>query len=102
MPPQIEQHRAQIEALCRRHGVRRLELFGSAARGDFEPGRSDLDFFVEFIDYDAPDIADRWFGLQEDLDALLGTAVQLVSRRAVRNPFFLQVADRHKVTLYAA
>jgi hypothetical protein len=38
----IAQHRADIAALCRRFGVRRLDVFGSAARGaDFEPERSD-------------------------------------------------------------
>jgi hypothetical protein len=41
----IEEHRVEIAGLCRKHGVKRLELFGSAARGDFDPGRSDVDFF---------------------------------------------------------
>ena len=35
MLPLIEQHRTEIEALCRKYGVKRLDLFGSAARGDF-------------------------------------------------------------------
>ena len=98
----IEQHRAQIESLCRRHHVRRLELFGSAARGDFDPARSDVDFFVEFESYDVPTIADQWFGLQEDLERLLGRKIDLVSIRTARNPYFLQVANRSRVTLYAA
>jgi len=34
--------------LCQRHEVRRLDLFGSAARGDFQPEQSDLDFIVQF------------------------------------------------------
>jgi predicted nucleotidyltransferase len=34
--------------LFRRHGVARLELFGSAARDDFDPSRSDADFLVTF------------------------------------------------------
>ena len=39
MLKEIETHRGQIAGLCRRYGVKRLELFGSAARGtDFEPG----------------------------------------------------------------
>jgi hypothetical protein len=98
----IEQNRQQIAAICHRHQVRRLELFGSAARGGFEPSRSDLDFFVEFLSYDSPMIADQWFGLQEDLEALLGHKVELTSIRAATNPYFLQVANRNKVTLYAA
>ena len=36
----IEQHREQITALCRQYDVKRLELFGSAARGDFDPQKA--------------------------------------------------------------
>jgi predicted nucleotidyltransferase len=102
MIPAIQQHREQIDALCRKHRVKKLELFGSAARDDFDALSSDVDFFVEFVDYDAPTIADQWFGLQEDLEKLLGRPVDLISLRATKNPYFLQVANRHKVTLYAA
>jgi predicted nucleotidyltransferase len=98
----IEQHREQINNLCRTHGVKRLELFGSAARDDFDSTKSDLDFFVEFVSYDDPKIADHWFGLQEDLEQLLGFNIDLTSLRTARNPYFLQVANRHKVLLYAA
>ena len=98
----LEQHRASIAELCRKHSVKRLDLFGSAARGGFDPARSDIDFFVEFQSYESPMIADQWFGLQEDLQALLAHPVQLTSRRAADNPYFLEVADRDKVVLYAA
>ena len=98
----IEKHRPQIAELCRKHDVKRLELFGSAATDAFNPASSDLDFFVEFLSYDGPKIADQWFGLQEDLEKLFDRKVDLTSLRAAKNPFFLQVANRHKVTLYAA
>ncbi len=101
MIPLLEQHREQIAALCRKYGVRKLELFGSAARGDFEPARSDIDFFFEF-DSDETKLADRYFGFMEDLEQLLGRSVDLVSSRDVHNPYFLQVANQHRVTLYAA
>jgi hypothetical protein len=98
----IEQCRQQITALCRTHHVKRLELFGSAARGDFNPASSDLDFLVEFLSYEDPMIADQWFGLQEDLQRLLGRPVDLTSLRTAQNPYFLQTAANQKVTLYAA
>src|SRR4030081_1381086 len=102
MQNSLEQHGRQIDELCRRHGVKRLELFGSAARGDFDSATSDFDFFVEFLRYDIPSIADHWFGLQEDLERLLGAKVDLVSPRTASNPYFLEAANRHRVTLYAA
>ena len=42
----IEQHRKALLELCRKYGVRRLDLIGSALRMDFDPSRSDLDFVV--------------------------------------------------------
>jgi predicted nucleotidyltransferase len=52
MHPAIAQHRSGISAICQRYRIRRLEVFGSAARAvDFNPASSDADFLVEF----APD-----------------------------------------------
>jgi predicted nucleotidyltransferase len=63
MISEIEQHRREIEALCREYGVERLALFGSAASGGFRANSSDLDFLVEFRTPLAPGYADRYFGL---------------------------------------
>jgi predicted nucleotidyltransferase len=98
----IEQHREQIAGLCRRYGVTRLELFGSAASGSFDPDRSDIDFFYEFDSKDTVRLADRFFGFKDDLEKLLASKVDLVSARDAINPYFLQVANRHRLPLYAA
>jgi predicted nucleotidyltransferase len=98
----IEQSRSRIADLCRKYRVKRLELFGSAASGDFDPAASDIDFFYEFDNADMIDLADRFFGLKEDLEQLLMARVDLVSALDVTNPYFLQVANRHRQTLYAA
>ena len=42
----IEQRRSAIAELCRRYGVQRLDVFGSAVSGRFDPKTSDLDFLV--------------------------------------------------------
>jgi uncharacterized protein len=102
MLPLIEEHRSTIEALCQRYGIKRLEIFGSAVRGDFDPSTSDVDFFYEFDPANREKLADRYFGFWEDLEQLLGTKVDLVSAKDATNPYFLQVANRHRVTLYAA
>jgi len=44
----IEENRQELERLCRRRGVQRIELFGSATGPDFDPAHSDLDFLVTF------------------------------------------------------
>ena len=89
MVDQLEHLRSQIEVLCRRHHVRRLELFGSAATGALGP-ESDVDFLVDFAPLGQGQYAEHYFGLQSDLEALVGRPVDLVVLRAVTNPYFLK------------
>jgi len=98
----IENSRDAIDELCRRFGVLRLALFGSAARGDLDPSSSDLDFFVEFFDRGFVGAADRYFGLLHGLEDLFQSKVDLVDIRAAHNPYFLAEALKHRTTLYAA
>jgi predicted nucleotidyltransferase len=98
----IERHRATLSALCQKYDVRRLDLIGSAARDDFDPAGSDLDFVVEFSNFDATNAADRYLGLLVDLEDLFGRKIDLVSYRAIRNPYFKRVVDETRVMLYAA
>ena len=79
----IAERRGDLATLCRRYGVARLEVFGSAARGDdFDPARSDADFLVAF---DRPEetTSPRFFDFQEALAALLGRSVDLAERGAI-------------------
>jgi len=98
----LSQHGADLAALCRRYGVRRLELFGSAATGLERPGESDLDFLVEFDPLPPGGYADAYFGLLESLEALYARPVDLVVVSAIRNPFFLQSVEETRTLLYAA
>ena len=100
LPIRIDRER--IAEFCRTRGIRRLSLFGSVLRDDFDPGRSDLDFLVEFEDLGWKGASSRYFGLLHGLEDLLGRRIDLVERKAVRNPLFLQVASRKLDVLYAA
>ena len=102
MIPKIDQHRGEIEALCRQYDVERLSLFGSAATGDFRASSSDLDFLVEFRAPLAAGYADRYFGLLEGLQDVFKRPVDLVVESAIRNPYFREAVDRDKALLYAA
>ena len=82
MHPAIAEKREALVALCRRFGVRKLEVFGSAARGtDFDIRRSDADFLVSFSP-DANDLS-LFIDFKEALEALHGRSVDLVEREAL-------------------
>jgi hypothetical protein len=103
MHPTIDRHRDTIAALCRRYGVRRLEIFGSAARGDdFNPATSDADFLVEFAPSNDLPPLEQFFGLAENLETLLGRPVDLVDPKAVRNPYLLAGINQARELVYAA
>jgi predicted nucleotidyltransferase len=98
----IEERRGDLADVCARHGVRRLEVFGSAVTGRFDPMHSDLDFLVQFDTAPPVVMADRYFGLLEDLQILFGLPVDLVMESAIRNPFFRRAVDESRQLLYAA
>jgi len=66
--------RERVAEFCRRNGIRRLALFGSVLRDDFGP-KSDIDVLVEFEPGRTPGFA--FFGLQDELSAMLGRTVDL-------------------------
>ena len=98
----IENKRQAIAELCERHGVVRLEAFGSALRDDFKSGESDLDLLVEFGPMEPYARVDAYFGMLEDLRALLDLEIDLVMVGAVKNPYIARDIERTKRRLYAA
>jgi len=94
--------KAAIATMCRHHHVRRLDIFGSAAREACLPAASDIDFLVEFENLPEGVYADNYFSLLESLERLFERPVDLVVADCLRNPFLKADIDRHKALLYAA
>lgn len=98
--PLVEQHREAILALCQTYGVRRLELFGSAATGAFDPERSDIDLLVEYPPgYDFGPWLSRFQEFEESLADLLGRNVDLVMTSALENPWFNREAAKSRTVI---
>lgn len=101
MEREIEEKRERVAELCRQYRVRRLALFGSALRDDFDAQRSDLDFVVEFEPRQPGEYAKTYFGLLAGLEQLFDRRVDLVEPEAVRNPYFRQEIEASQETIYA-
>ena len=97
----IEEKRQELEDVCRRHRVHRIELFGSATAPGFDPAHSDLDFVVTFQKLGFDQYADTYFGLLEDLQALFRRPVDLVVASAIENPYFRQAVESTRTLVYA-
>ncbi len=101
MRTSLDRKRTELEDLCRRYRVRRLEVFGSAAKEGQGPDPRDLDFLVEFQPLEPGQHADAYFGLLDGLEDLFGCSVDLVMERAVRNPYFRRSIERTRRVVYA-
>ena len=100
--PLVASRTPQIRNLCRRHHVKRLDVFGSAVNGDFRPDESDIDFLVEFDDSIEGQRFETRFNLSEELEALFGRSVDLVDDSAIRNPYFRDEVDQTREPIYDA
>ena len=85
----------KIAEFCRERGIRKMSLFGSVVREDFDPARSDVDVLVEFL----PDRVPGWeyFGWAEELSEIVGRKVDLCSRL---NKYLLPLVRPELLTIY--
>ena len=94
----IEIPRDRIADFCRRHHIRKLSLFGSILHDDFRPD-SDIDVLVEFEPEARTGFA--FFGMQEELSAILGRNVDL-NTAGFLSKYFRDEVLREAQVLYDA
>jgi uncharacterized protein len=102
MIPALQDRIDDISEACRRHRVARLDVFGSALGDDYERGRSDIDLLVEFCPMSSREKVEAYFGLLEDLRALLDARIDLVMKSAIRNPYVARSIEESRRQVYAA
>ncbi len=98
----IEAYKPQLTELAERHGVLRLDVFGSAGGPNFNPATSDLDFLVTFEDEPPGGMADAYFDLLEALERLFNRPVDLVTERSISNPYFRRSVNESRRVVYVA
>jgi predicted nucleotidyltransferase len=100
-PPRLRVSKKEIAALCRKYGVRKLSLFGSAARGDMSP-TSDVDLMVEFDPKSKTSLWD-YPAMQDDFSALFDhRKVDIAGPEILRNRFRRKTILPDLKTLYEA
>lgn len=90
----------KIKDFCRRWKVSELALFGSALREDFGPD-SDVDVLISFTQ-DAHWSLFDWVDMIEELKTIFGREVDLVGKKAIRNPFRRHAILSNMEIIYAA
>lgn len=100
---ELERHRAGIEALCRKYGVKELRVFGSALRDDWDPERSDFDFAAVFDVCPAEvSLFLQRFGFGAELEQVVGRSVDLLDLSTSRKPHLRELIHTTGHELYVA
>ena len=93
--------RKALQAVCERHHIRRLSVFGSAARSDFSAD-SDIDLLVEFEPNRSPSLGGM-IALEDELsEVFAGRRVDLATPGILRNPYRRQAIERDLRPIYGA
>lgn len=77
--------RDEIQSFCRRNQIRRLAFFGSVIRDDFTDD-SDVDVIVEFDERARVGLF-ALAGMEDELSAILGRKVDLLTPKSISKYF---------------
>ena len=95
----IDKNIDKIKALCNKHKVTRLFVFGSILTENFKKS-SDIDLLVDFAGVDLYDYADNYFDFKNSLEKLLKRQIDLLEDKAVKNPYLRKSIDSSKQLIY--
>ena len=95
----IRRNMAQIIALCEKHKVKELCVFGSILTDRFGKD-SDIDFTVVFEKSAVVDYFTNYFDFKFALEDLLRRDIDLIEYEAIRNPLFKEEVDQTKQAIY--
>jgi uncharacterized protein len=100
MSVRIDIPKDKITEFCRKWKIKELAIFGSAVGDDFRPD-SDVDVLVVFQDNAGWSLFDL-MSAEEELKKIFGRKVDLVEKKAIRNPFRRHHILSHWEVIYAA
>jgi uncharacterized protein len=98
--PLSDANSRDIAALCKRYAVQYLGLFGSAAHGDFDPARSDVDVTVQFRHPPDSATATHYFELKQGLETVFGRSVDLVELNSMPDSRLKRNIEHTQVLIY--
>ncbi|MBO5025580.1 MAG: nucleotidyltransferase domain-containing protein [Bacteroidaceae bacterium] len=95
----IENNMKKIVALCEKHKVSKLFVFGSILTNRFNDD-SDVDLVVSFNKAEVNDYFDNYFDFKYSLEDLFGREVDLLEEQTIKNPYLKKNVDATKALIY--
>ncbi len=100
LPIEIENKIEELIALCNKYKVKRIFVFGSIAKGNFNPQTSDVDLIVELDDLPPIEKGELIMKLWSELEKLFARKVDLLTNLNIKNPYLKNDIDNSKFLLY--
>lgn len=95
----LSPHIENIKALCEKHKVASLYLFGSATGTQFNEN-SDIDFLVAFNPIDLSEYFSNYISFKDSLKKLFNREIDLVEEQTLRNPILINSINKNKELIY--
>jgi len=92
----------KLNKLCKKYHVSLLYAFGSVLRKQDFNEKSDIDFIVYFEAIPLLEYADNYFDFLYKLEELFKRKVDLISGKAMKNPYFIQEVNSSKKLVYGS
>ena len=96
----IENNISQLQQVCEQYHVSQLFIIGSVVKGNARPD-SDIDLVAYFLpDIALEDYADNFFDFIYALEDIFNKKIDLISGKAMKNPYFIEEVERTKMLVY--
>ena len=90
----------QVRELLKKHKVKKAYAFGSVCTDHFNKA-SDIDFLIAFEDNLDPMVeGESWWNLLEGLKIIFNRDIDLVTEKALRNPYFIEELQEKRQLIY--
>ena len=89
----------EINKVCKKYHISLLYVFGSILTNKYNDD-SDIDFVVYFEEVPLLEYADNFFDFLNELELIFDKKIDLVSGKAMKNPYFIKEVERTKKLVY--
>jgi len=100
LPIEIENKIERLVVLCNKYKVNRIFVFGSIAKGNFNPQTSDVDLIVEIEDLPPSEKGEILMKLWSELEDLFARKVDLLTTLNIKNPYLKNEIEASKFLIY--
>jgi predicted nucleotidyltransferase len=100
LPDEIESKIEELNSLCIKYRVKKLFVFGSIVKGNFNANTSDVDLIVEVENLPPEQKGEILMKLWTELELLFSRKVDLITNMNLRNPYLKKDIENSKILLY--